>query len=173
MRVIGPKNLGQTLTEWALHEGRGRGRGAEALDALPPSQGRFHAACFLLENRRNVVAAILAAEPLDSLIIEVRPEDVPRINTMGALPLERFSANMLAAHDADGSGDWVRQLVAGGDVVGPFVAVARRPEGPLTLFDGLHRAAAWVGHANAGRRYPILVDVVITARAAPYFELAP
>ena len=172
MRVLGPKSFGQALTEWAVHEVRGRFKSGAALDALPPAEGRFRAVRFLLKNRRDVIAAIVAAQLVDCVSVEVQPDDLPLMLTMGAVPLDRLSSNMIAAPETDESGRWVRRLAAAdGDVAGPFLGIARDPAGPVTLLDGLHRAAAWVAHAKAGRHYPILVDVAITAEAAYYFEL--
>jgi hypothetical protein len=57
----------------------------------------------------------------------------------------------------------VRRLAASAEhVSGPLVGIARRAEGPIALFDGMHQAAAWVAHVNGGRDHPILVNVVVT-----------
>ncbi len=70
------------------------------------------------------------------------------------------------------SGEWVRALAGRAEPVGgPLLGVARRAEGPVTLFDGMHRAAAWVAQARTGRIYPITVNVVVTERPAPAFEI--
>jgi len=44
------------------------------------------------------------------------------------------------------------------------VAVGRTGAGPITVLDGLHRMAAWAGHAEAGRGDPLVVDVVLTGQ---------
>jgi len=41
-------------------------------------------------------------------------------------------------------------------------AIARQTEGPLTLFDGMHRTAARVAHMT--------INVVVTKLPAPAFE---
>jgi hypothetical protein len=53
------------------------------------------------------------------------------------------------------------------------LAVARSLDGPITLFDGLHRMAAWVAHLDAGRDYAMTVMVVVTTEIAPQFEMPP
>ena len=54
-----------------------------------------------------------------------------------------------------------------------MLAIARRLDGPMTIFDGLHRMAAWVAHLDAGRDYPIKLTVVLTPEIAPQFEMPP
>jgi len=48
-----------------------------------------------------------------------------------------------------------------------------KTDGPMTIFDGLHRMAAWVAHLDAGRDYPIKLTVVVTPEIAPQFEMPP
>jgi len=41
------------------------------------------------------------------------------------------------------------------------------PLGPVVIYDGWHRAAAWFEHIRSGRQYPILADLIITEGPDP------
>lgn len=67
--------------------------------------------------------------------------------------------------------EWVRALISGAaNIEGPLLSVARVMNGPWTLLDGLHRAAAWVGHVRTGRCYSMVMNVVVTRSTARPFE---
>lgn len=86
--------------------------------------------------------------------------------------MTEWSKNKLAEVGGDGSADYVRRLAADPAPTGrPFLAIARSTAGPITVFDGMHRMAAWVAHGNAGRQYPLEINLVLTERPSPVFEL--
>jgi hypothetical protein len=104
--------------------------------------------------------------------VRVTPEDTPLILVMGADPVENWSKNKLAEESE--SAEWVKQLAASQEPVrGPLMAIARRADGPITIFDGLHRMAAWVDHIKHGQVYPLEVNVVVTERPSSLWELPP
>jgi len=91
---------------------------------------------------------------------------------MGADSVTNFGKNKLAARDTDGSADYVRRLSASSTPVGPPIfAIARSTTGPITIFDGMHRMAAWVAQVSAGREYPLEIHLVLTERPSLVFEL--
>jgi hypothetical protein len=175
MKLLGVVSLGDVLADWGIHEAEGRftedGTVARGfLDQFTGSERRLQAIGVILQKRLPVVAAILAARPKEYVRIEVTREDVPSIFVMGQKALTDFSRDKLAEDSR--SADWVRSVASGTDnITGPVVAVARRPDGPITLFDGMHRMAAWVAHLSAGRDYPVVVSVVVTTEVAPRWEL--
>ena len=174
MEVLGPVQFGEMLTAWALHEwqGRLRPRLPDAAARLSPEDARFNAVRALLQNRRDVIAGMLAAGITDCASVRVTAGDIPLILVMGADPMTNYSKNKLAERDTDGSADYVRGLAASpAPVSGPFVALARSTAGPITVFDVMHRIAAWVAHINAGRQYSLEINLVLTQRASPVFEL--
>ena len=179
MRVVGKLSIGDVLADWAEHECRGRLvvagiLPAGYLDQFPPVRRPFEAINVLLQTRREPIAAILTARPMDVVRVEVTKDDITRMRVMGATPLATYSRDKLAERDVDGSANHVRRLAASTEeIAGPFVALARSADGPITLFDGMHRAAAWVAHSYGGRDYPLLVDVFITRDPAPAFEQPP
>lgn len=177
MKRLGALRLGDALAEWGEHEIEGRlvaGRRVPRgyLDQFTGPRRRLEAIRVLLQVRLPVVAAILAAHPTEWVAVEVTSTDLASIRVMHARSLAEYSRSKLA--EAGESGDWVRRLAAGaGEIAGPVLAIGRSLGGPITIFDGLHRMAAWVAHLNAGRDYPVKVTVVLTPEIAPQFEMPP
>jgi hypothetical protein len=174
VEVLGPSDFGQALLAWALHEWNGRLRAhlpAEAASLSPEAAG-LNAVRALLQVRRDVIAGIVAAKVVDCVRIHVTVRDIPSIRVMGADPVANFSKKKLAERDTDGSADYVRRLAASSTSVGPpILAVARSTTGLITIFDGMHRMAAWVAHVSAGREYPLEINLVLTERPSLVFEL--
>jgi hypothetical protein len=110
-----------------------------------------------LENRINVLSVMMGAGIIDCVRIRVSAADVPSTRAMGALPVTEWSRDKLAENGKDG--DYVRGLATGAAPVGPpILAVARDTKGPITVFDGMHRMAAWVAHINDGRGYSLEIN---------------
>lgn len=174
--VLGHVEFGEVLMAYALHEWRGRLRPRlpPIADRLSVEEERFFAARAFLQNRVNVIAGMLAAGITDCVKVRVTAADIPIIRVMGATPLSTYSKDKLVEVDTDGSGsaDHIRRLAADPALIeGPILARARNAAGPITIFDGMHRMAAWVAHVIAGREYPVEFNLVLTARPSPVFEL--
>jgi hypothetical protein len=120
---------------------------------------------------RGLIDALTTAGITGCLQVRVSPDDIPTMFVLGGRPLQRFSANLLGDYSGYESASFARSLVD--PVEGPFVAVGRTGVGPITVLDGHHRMAAWAGHAGAGRRYPLVVNVVLTERPVASFEVLP
>jgi hypothetical protein len=141
---------------------------------LSEGDRRFNAAKALLPVRIDVITGLLAAGIKRCARVRIDPADMNALRVMGADPLTNYSRNKRSESDTDGSADYVRRLAASPErVSGPFMAIARSTSGPLTFFDGMHRMAAWVAHVQDGRGYPLEINVVVTERPSPVFELAP
>jgi hypothetical protein len=177
MKRLGAARIGDVLAEWGEHEIEGRlmhGRRVPDgyLDQFVGPRRRLEAIRVVVQARLQVVAAILAANPTDWIAVEVSKTDLPYIRVMHARTLADYSRGKLG--ETDESGAWVRRLAeSGSDVGGPVLAIARSLEGPITIFDGLHRMAAWAAHLGAGRDYPVKITVVLTPEIAPQFEMPP
>lgn len=177
MKRLGAARIGDVLAEWGEHEIEGRlvhGRRVPHgyLDQFVGPRRRLEGIRVVLQARLQVVAAILAANPTDWVAVEVSKADLPSIRVMHARSLVDYSRSKLT--ETGESGAWVRRLAeSGSDVGGPVLAIARSLEGPITIFDGLHRMAAWAAHLSAGRDYPVKVTVVLTPEIAPQFEMPP
>jgi hypothetical protein len=172
VRILQATTLANILVQWGFHEARGRMRAS-----LPPGvfqrldrpEGAAIALDLILRSRAPVIANILAAAPIGNCsAVEVQPEDIPFIRVMGppSLLLQEHSFGLLA-QETD-SGRWARSLVSGPDVKGPCVAVARSPEEPLTILDGIHRAAVWAAHCSAGRDYALKINLIETQHPTWY-----
>jgi hypothetical protein len=120
---------------------------------------------------RGFLAALSDAGITGCVQVRVFPEDIPTMSVLGERPLQPFSANLLGDYSGYESAVFARSLVD--PVDGPFVAVGRTGEGPITVVDGLHRIAAWGGHVTAGRGYPLVVNVILTERPVAGFEVLP
>ncbi len=176
MKRLGAVRIGDVLADWGEHEIEGRllqsgqvPRGY--LDQFVGPRQRLEAIRVILQVRYQIIAAILAANPTEWAAVKISAADLPSIRAMHARPLADYSRSKL--QEAGAAGDAVRQLASGPDVTGPVLAVGRNPEGPITIFDGLHRMAAWVAHLNAGREYAVTITVVVTPEIAPQFEMPP
>jgi hypothetical protein len=177
LKRLGAVRVGDVLADWGEYEIEGRLAEAGRLPRgyleqfIGPRQ-RLEAIRVIVQVRYAVIAAILAANPLEWVSVEVSKADLPSIRVMHARSLAEYSRTKLAETGA--AADWVRELAAGSaEVAGPMLAIARSAEGPITLFDGLHRMAAWVAHLTAGRDYPVKLIVVVTSEIAPQFEMPP
>ena len=177
MKRLGAVRIGDVLADWGEHEIEGRlveGRRVPRgyLDQFIGPRRRLEAIRVVLQARFQVVAAILAANPTEWLAVEVSKTDLPSIRVMHARTLTDYSRSKLA--EKGESGEWARSLAASPmEIGGPVLAIARSLDGPMTIFDGLHRMAAWVAHLDAGRDYPIKLTVVLTPEIAPQFEMPP
>lgn len=177
LKRLGSVRIGDVLADWGEHEIEGRLIGGRRvprsyLDQFIGPRRRLEAIRVILQARFQVVAAILAANPTEWVAVEVSKADLPSIRVMHARSLADYSRSKLA--EPGDSGDWVRRLADGAaDVGGPMLAIARSLGGSITIFDGLHRMAAWVAHLDAGRDYPVKVTVVLTPEIAPQFEMPP
>lgn len=178
MDVLGHVEFGEVLMAYALHEWRGRRRPdlPAVVDQFSAEETRFYAARDLLGNRVNVLAGLLAAGIIDCVKVRVTAADIPIIRVMGATPLSTYSENKLVEIDTDGSGsaDHVRRLAADpARIEGPILAVARDTASPITIFDGMHRMAAWVAHVTTQHEYPMDIDLVLTERPFRAWESPP
>jgi hypothetical protein len=177
LKRLGAVRVGDVLAEWGEHEIEGRliegGRLARGyLEQFIGPRRRLEAIRVLVQVRFHLIAAILAANPTEWVAVEVSKADLLSIRVMHARPLADYGRSKLAESGA--SGDWVRRLAADeNDVGGPVLAIGRSLTGPITVFDGLHRMAAWVAHLDAGRDYPIRMTLVVTADIAPQYEMPP
>lgn len=163
------------MRAWALHEYHGRHQPElpPELAGLSPGDVSRVALQVHVYKRAGVILPMLAAGIKECLLVRVTPDDIPLLCVMGADSVTNYSRNKLAEPPGgDGSADWTRALRDSQEPVsGPFTAIARNTDGPMTFFDGMHRVAAWVAHVDAGRGYPLEVYLVLTEWPSPAWEL--
>lgn len=110
-----------------------------------------------------------AASVTGCVQVRVSPNDIPSIFVMGERSVRKFSAALLQEDTGYEPAAFARALAC--PVDGPFLAVARGAAGAITVLDGLHRMAAWVGPVDAGRGYSLEINVVLTERPVKGVEL--
>lgn len=174
MRVLGPITLTDTLIDWGLHEALGR-QGqqltTEIRQLLSSPNFPVTSLKILLNSRWPLIAPILAAYPESCSRVECLPKDQGVLRVLGRpsvslIDLVSDRKNTFAQDDT-----WIRKLEADqGDIAGPFLGVARSLDGPFTLFDGVHRAVAWLRHAEKGRNYPITLNLILTRQSVSEWE---
>ncbi len=80
-------------------------------------------------------------------------------------------------HEAE-SAAFLRRLADRTDVVtGPLTCSARKMDGevlkvlpPIVIFDGCHRAAAWIMQVRRGADYPIAASLIVTQCPVPFLD---
>jgi hypothetical protein len=147
--VLGDVEFKDTLMAWALRDGQ----------TIEEHREKW----------QRLIDAIIAAGITGCVQVCVFPDDIATMFVLGQRPLQSVSTNLLGDYSGYESASFARSLVE--PVDGPFMAVGRTGAGPITVVDGLHKMAAWAGHAEAGRGYPLVVNVVLTERPVAGFEL--
>lgn len=166
MRILKECRLVDVLGEWGIHEGEGR---------LQLPAGTFEGDERLLSGvevtltRRSPLAwRILAGWPMASLRIEIAPDDVAALRITDGRTVEDWTNAVLK--DQMESGAHVRALADTAEVVsGPLTCTAQTADGsvacvkpPIVIFDGWHRAAAWIAQLRRGATYPMAGSLVVT-----------
>jgi hypothetical protein len=165
LKVTGKARLLDALAEWGRHEALGRLK--PHLGEIPPSRfdgesGALQAVDIVLRFRAPVLARILGSLPVGCLRVELAKEDIPALRVFDGRSAADY-ANELMRESA-----YVRGLAAGhARIEGPLLASARgadrRVVAPLTIFEGCHRLAAWIGQLAGGRAaYPLSSYLVVT-----------
>lgn len=159
------------LGEWGNHEGEGRLH-------LPPSalqgEARLLAGVEVALTYRSPLAwRMFAGWPLACARVEIVPEDVPTLRITDGRTAEEWTTAIL--EDRMDSGRHVRGLAdVAKEVVGPLTCTAQTADGtvarvqtPIVIFDGWHRAAAWIAQLRRGANFSISGSLVVTQHPVP------
>ena len=171
LRIIDACRLVDVFGEWGIHEGEGRLH-------LPPAtfqgEGRLlNGVEVALTHRSPLAWRILAGWPIACVRVEIAPEDVPALRITDGRTVEEWTTAVL--QDQTDSGAYVRELAdAAKEVFGPLTCTAQTADGsaarvqpPIVIFDGWHRAAAWVAQLRRGRKYSLTGSLVVTQNPVP------
>jgi hypothetical protein len=148
------------LGEWGTHNTSWRA-GREISDAEDGVN-------FVLTYYAELVGRILAAFPFACLRTEILAEDLPLLQLHDHRPADVLTT--LRAVDSR-EGDYVRMMTAAeAPVMGPLTSTCQAAvvdgtfqlQPPFLIFDGWHRAAAWILQGRAGKVYPITANVILT-----------
>lgn len=188
MQILGKIEFNEVLAQWGLHEGKGRYQNEPPeiapqvtkqilLKALNGPNSLNIAIEFISQRRAPLIDPIKCAEPIECFKVQVVDTDLNRIQVMCLNPHEKQTEKMiphpLVEHAVDWHSrkTWVKSLVSKDEQMDtPLVAVGRTINGLLTLLDGLHRASAWVIQGQKGKRYPIIINVVLTRHRIDRWE---
>lgn len=171
MRIVGECRSVEVLGEWGIHEGQGR---------LQLPAGMFQGEMRLLSGaevaltcRPPLAWRILAGWPIACLRIEIAAEDVPALRITDGRTAQDWTTAVLS--DQTDSGSHVRALADAAEAVsGPLICTAQTTDGsvsrmrpPIVIFDGWHRAAAWIAQLRRGAAFPITGSLVVTQHPVP------
>jgi hypothetical protein len=165
MKVVGRRQIAESLADWGLREWHWRLNRAAPSDAESGLVGVNTALWY----RAPYVWRILHAQPDEyALQLELDWEDSRRLHIADGRRLEAWTDAILVSKDDV----WVRDRVPDPTPVsGPLICTGRVKEGnlnpPVVIFDGWHRAAVWVAHGRAGNRYAIGVDLIVAVDVPP------
>src|SRR5262245_44033600 len=176
MTIHGQHPLVDVLAEWGTHEGLGRLQ-------LPPEtfageRGPLNGVQITLMARAPLVWRILAGQPIGSFRVQIAPEDLPVLQLADRRTAEEWATAVLQEPTREGQEVRARanspQPVCGPLVctaTGQIVANGRLDLNlPIVLFDGWHRAAAWIGQLRRGARYSISGYLVVTQHEVPLLD---
>jgi hypothetical protein len=167
LKVAGKARLLDALADWGRHEALGRlsARLGER-PALEGDRGTLEALNILLRFRTPMVARLLSSLPTDCLVVELTADLVPCLRAFDGRPARAYAAELQRSRSEGGA--YVRRLTRGpARIEGPLLAAARSSKGridaPITVFEGCHRLAAWLGQLADGRApYPLASYLVVT-----------
>lgn len=165
MRIVSDSTLLDALADWAMHEVSGR-HGAEA-----PCDASDAKEClnFLLWYRSPSIARILGRAPLKTFVVDLEYRDHRSMILADGRTLAQW------IEDVKRTGGEKRRYFDQLVDVSPlqtgrlFCAAKVKQSNPLrigrlTLYDGWHRAAAWLQRCNSGRVSAIRSYVVVTSK---------
>jgi hypothetical protein len=171
VRNVGACRLVDVLGEWGNHEGEGRLQ-------LPPNALQGDAKLLggvevVLTYRSPLAWRMVAGWPMACARVEIVPEDLPTLRIADGRTAEEWTTAIL--EDQTDSGKHVRNLAdAVREVVGPLTCTAQTADGsvgrvqaPVVIFDGWHRAAAWIAQLQRGANYSISGSLVVTQHPVP------
>lgn len=176
VRILGPRRVVDVLRDWGLHEAAGRARQQLPAELVPPPDDGLERTMrgleVILRSRSPLIGRIELSQPRGALSVEFAAEEGAALRIFDGRSLAEWTTAVMQ-HPTEG--EYVRRLAASeARVEGPLVCTMRapsgdprEPKGPVVIYDGWHRAAAWFSHGEAGRSYPIVADLILTAQPDP------
>lgn len=169
MRIVSESTLVDGLTEWGQHEVMGR-HGIEAgFDANDPKACLNH----LLWYRSPAIARVLDRVPLKTFVVDFEHKDSQSMVLADGRTMKQWIDDARRSNGAEL--EYFNQLVNDGSLhSGRLFCVSqmRRNQplqiGRLTVYDGWHRAAAWLERCNKGLVSMLRSYLVITRNEDRY-----
>jgi hypothetical protein len=163
MRNVRPASLLEALHSWGIHELSGRVAKQVNIDAGNAADVLNFILCY----RARLIAKILARQPMSVRFVELDPADASSVRPYSSTDVRAWVAAVTVEN-----GDSLQHynaLVAGdrpisGALIGvePTPTKAKNAAPGFTLYDGLHRAAAWRSRLAAGDQSSIVAYLIET-----------
>lgn len=156
------------LATWGAHEASGRLRGQVQCD----SSDKLACIDLALRYRAPYVSRLLAREPMKALLVEFESNDVATIILADGRSIETWIQGTTTS-DGDTYAHFHRmvddQVPPQGHLVGAaeLVDLTAHQLGTVVLYDGWHRAAAWIERCKQGKPSTITAFLVVTRLADP------
>jgi hypothetical protein len=160
---LSQSNLVELLAAWGKHEATGRKETGAQIDDNDP----FTCADFALRYRAPLVSAILNLEPQVTMFVEFDPTESDAFMLFDGRNIDSWIQSTQNSNSSDA--DYFRAMVrAATPPEGPLVTSAQlqssAPLGPIFLWDGWHRSAAWRERCKTGKLSRISGYLILTAK---------
>jgi hypothetical protein len=157
-------DLVSAMAVWGAHEANGRERARAQFDL----SNKLACADFSLRFRAPLWAAILQQEPVVTLLVEFEPQESDAFVLFDGRSIDDW----IQAARISGASEWQHfrgMVAADGPPGGSLIGSARRPPptgiiGPIVLWDGWHRGAAWRERWREGKVSRMSAYLILTAK---------
>ena len=176
MQIKSRQTLTRALAGWGAHEAQGRLAGKTRVDTANP----LACAELALQSRSPYVGRILLRDPLAVLEVEMSAADLGNLVLADGRSLASWAAD--TSRENGESAAHIRRLIDdsassanAGHLLCAATVVAESPAlriNDAVLYDGWHRAAAFLERARLGRAHSIR-GYLVTTRAADRLLPAP
>lgn len=164
-------SLAEALSAWGHHAASGRPK-----ENLPPGldlEDPIACISLALSSRSMLIARIIASEPVIALRGLVSASEILSLELADG----RTVPEWVAATSRSGTADWryVEAMVSapsapGGALVAAAQLITEEPDvvtGPKYLYDGWHRAAAWLERSRRGLEEHAPIYLILTRQQDP------
>ena len=157
MQQRGPSTVVEALAAWGEHEANGRLRGQ--VQIAPNDRAGF--ADLTLRYRSPMLTHLLSHYPTSAVMVELEPSDSDAIFLADGRRLADWSSSASGDSLAHYKSLCESALAPSGPLI---AAIHASGQGPLVLYDGWHRAAAWHHRCKSNRPSNISAHVILYAR---------
>lgn len=168
MVVVSETKLVEALAAWGAHEASGRLQGKVKCEITD----KLNCINLALHYRAPYVARLLAREPLSTLLVEFEPSDIASVVLANGRTIHAW-IQATTTSESDAHAYFCRlvecatppegQLIVAAELIDPV----KHHLGAFMLYDGWHRAAAWVERNKQGKASNMAAFLVVTRHCDP------